>query len=366
MRLKQDGGSIETYYNSLQGLWREIDFRRPNPMKCETDIQKYNSMLQEDRVYIFLDGVDDRLEKICADVLQLQPFPTVEQAYAYVRREDLRHMVMLTKEDTKSSMIMLSKGGRKPQQTSLRMITNGRPDTLMRSKAHIGEEGCAHYGNTKHTKDTCFKLHGYPDWWQDLKAKKKRESGHAALVNAENTPSLSIKPHLSLITQEDTSPTAANCSLAPADSGNCNWIIDSGATDHMTFDPKDFTKQTQPRRKSIINANGVKYPVTGAGKVTHSSSFSLSNTLLVPALSNKLLSVEQAAKELNCCVLIYPEFCFFQDILTKIIGRGTKQGGYITWMTLVLGRRTLLVIVVLKKEKFGCGITDWGIRLFHT
>ncbi|KAL6316149.1 hypothetical protein AAG906_015979 [Vitis piasezkii] len=26
-RLKQEGGSIETYYNNLQGLWREIDFR---------------------------------------------------------------------------------------------------------------------------------------------------------------------------------------------------------------------------------------------------------------------------------------------------------------------------------------------------
>ena len=36
--LKQSGGSIETYYNNLQGLWREIDFRRPNPMQCEIDI----------------------------------------------------------------------------------------------------------------------------------------------------------------------------------------------------------------------------------------------------------------------------------------------------------------------------------------
>ncbi|KAG8386531.1 hypothetical protein BUALT_Bualt03G0158100 [Buddleja alternifolia] len=102
-KLKQRVGSIETYYNTLQGFWREIDFRRPNPMKCETDIQKYNSMLQEDRVYIFLDGLDDRLDKVRADVLQLQPFPTVEQAYAHVRREDFRQTVMLTKEDTISS-----------------------------------------------------------------------------------------------------------------------------------------------------------------------------------------------------------------------------------------------------------------------
>ena len=57
-------------------------------------------------------------------------------------------------------------------------------------------------------------------------------------------------------------------------------------------------------------------------------SLSLKNTLLVPSLTNKLLSVGQATDELNCCVLMYPTFCLFQDILTKkIIGRGTKRGG---------------------------------------
>ena len=87
--MKQAGGSIEKYYNDLQGLWREIDFRRPNPMKCAIDIKSYNSMLQEERVYIFLDGLDDRLDLVRSDVLHLKPFPSIEQAYAHVRREDL-------------------------------------------------------------------------------------------------------------------------------------------------------------------------------------------------------------------------------------------------------------------------------------
>ncbi|CAL8990313.1 unnamed protein product, partial [Prunus brigantina] len=95
----------------------------------------------------------------------------------------------------------------------------------------------------------------------------------------------------------------------------------------MTFDPDDFLNTTQPRRTCIANANGVTYPVTGAGTVL-SSSLSLSNTLLVPSLSNKLLSVSQLTEQLNCCVLIYPSFCLLQDIHTKeILGRGTKRGG---------------------------------------
>lgn len=83
-RLRQAGGSLEKYYNDLQGLWREIDFHRQNPMECHADIKHYNHLLQEDRVYIFLDGLDDRLNKIRGDVLQMHPFPTIKQAYAHV------------------------------------------------------------------------------------------------------------------------------------------------------------------------------------------------------------------------------------------------------------------------------------------
>ena len=58
-RMRHGGGLIEKYYNDLEGLWREIHFRRPNPMECATDISKYNSLIHEERVYDFLDGLDD-------------------------------------------------------------------------------------------------------------------------------------------------------------------------------------------------------------------------------------------------------------------------------------------------------------------
>lgn len=96
----------------------------------------------------------------------------------------------------------------------------------------------------------------------------------------------------------------------------------------MTFDPNDHLSTSHHRRTSVANANGVAYHVTGASTVALSHSFSLSNTLLVSSMSNKLMSVDQASEQLNCCALIYPTFYFLWDILTKeIIGRGTKSGG---------------------------------------
>lgn len=63
-------------------------------MECPADIKRYTSAIQEDRVYLFLDGLEDNLDKIRADVLQIKPFPTVEQAYSHVRREAIRQSVM--------------------------------------------------------------------------------------------------------------------------------------------------------------------------------------------------------------------------------------------------------------------------------
>jgi hypothetical protein len=155
-RMKQAGGSIEKYYNNLQGLWREIDFRRPNPMDCVVDIQKYNLILQEDRVYTFLDGLDDRLDKTRSDVLQLKPFPTMEQAYAHVRREEIRQTVMTSGAESAPGMVMNSKGlkaGRyhTPMKTGFLSLNNDRPNPSVKMLAPSDGMKCTHCDKAKHT-----------------------------------------------------------------------------------------------------------------------------------------------------------------------------------------------------------------------
>ncbi|KAL6336046.1 hypothetical protein AAG906_003673 [Vitis piasezkii] len=123
-RMKQAGGSIEKYYNNLQGL---------------------------------------------CDVLRLKPLPSIEQAYAHIRREDFRQSVMVSRaEVVASGAIMAIKG-----------VKSGHSQTLLKSgsfsqsKGHSDGNKCTHCGITKHTRETCFKLHGYPDWWHELQAQKK-------------------------------------------------------------------------------------------------------------------------------------------------------------------------------------------------
>ena len=55
------------------------------------------------------------------------------------------------------------------------------------------------------------------------------------------------------------------------------WIIDSGASDHMTNDSKLFASYTTSPRNTIKVANGLSTPVLEAGSIPLSSSLSLSS-----------------------------------------------------------------------------------------
>jgi transposase InsO family protein len=392
-QIKQAGRPVEVYYNELQDLWLEIDFRRPNPMLCAADIESFDKFVQESRVYTFLDGLDDKLDMERANILQMTPFPTLEQAFARVRKEVTRQGVMNTEVETEhlAPAAMYSKGYKGMDKSHLK---------------------CTHCGMTKHTKEQCFKLVGYPDWFKERRKEKNSGTrrGQAAVAKADGAQDCVQFPTSSrpesgtgagLISSTGTgcypaetenvngAPSGTGSALhlgagswykQPAESlyigahpGNpaascsytCNrcpsgfehskgtnhgqvahqegtgneinkhdqrykneWILDTGATDHMTFDKNDILNFKKPRKNGIVNANGVCYPVTMAGDVKICPNLTLNNTLIVPSLSSKLVSVGQLTKELNCIVHIFPDYCIFQDIQTKkILGRGTRRGG---------------------------------------
>ena len=96
----------------------------------------------------------------------------------------------------------------------------------------------------------------------------------------------------------------------------------------MTNDSSDFVVSAPPSKSNILNATGGSFPVISGGTVSITPTLSVSNSLYVPSLSCKLLSVSQITKQLNCRVLMYPHFCVLQDIHTgTVLGRGTEKDG---------------------------------------
>lgn len=167
-------------------------------MLCATDIQKYNSLSQEERVYIFLDGLDDRLNHIQSDVLQLKPFPTIEQASGV--------------ETLTIDVIMTTKGSNYGQQPEV----TGKHNFSSKSKGPSTGSKCTHCENAKHTHDTYFKLHGYSEWWHELQARIKKDPTTLE-DNAGKAVVATTEPHLSLIPLTDPSTSV--------DQGNCDRVF---------------------------------------------------------------------------------------------------------------------------------------------
>ena len=138
---------------------------------------------------------------------------------------------------------------------AIKRVKSGYSQTLLksgsssRSKGHSDGIKCTHCGSTKHTRETCFKLHDYPDWWHELQTQKKQDAhatkdilGRAAVTIVESQ--LSLIPVVELAT---STPNQGNCGQVFCNSTTRNdgaWIIDSRVTDHMIFDPNDFSNTT--------------------------------------------------------------------------------------------------------------------------
>lgn len=137
-------------------------------------------------------------------------------------------------EAVTSGVVMAIKGMRNSQP-----LISLKPGSSSRFKGHSDGNKCTYCGSTKHTQDTCFKLHGYPNWWHELQVRKKQNApasagvpGRAAIATTDS--------HLSLIPLAESStsiPDQGNCGYVFSSSSTQHdnaWIIDPGATDHMT------------------------------------------------------------------------------------------------------------------------------------
>jgi hypothetical protein len=120
--------------------------------------------------------------------------------------------------------------------------------------------------------------------------------------------------------------TALNAFATPPDDP---WVIDSGASDHITCMSPIFSSYNpcSGRDKARI-ADGSLSPVLSKGSISVTPSMTLASILQVPNLATNLLSIARIAIELNCRVIFYSYYCFFQDLTTgKMIGSGSLKDG---------------------------------------
>jgi len=102
------------------------------------------------------------------------------------------------------------------------------------------------------------------------------------------------------------------------------WVIDSGATNHMTGNPNIFSSFRSHKAASPVTvADGSTCNSVGFDTVQLTSSITLSSVLSLPKLAFNLISVSKVTRELNCYISFFPDYCLFHDLITnQVIGKG--------------------------------------------
>jgi hypothetical protein len=106
--------------------------------------------------------------------------------------------------------------------------------------------------------------------------------------------------------------SAGETSKSPGIEGEKNlispWIIDSGATNHMTCSPKFFSSyKPLSGRDRVRIVDGSSAPIMGSGTSECTPSMTSSPVLHVPEFPVNLLSVSSISKALNCGVWFEPK-----------------------------------------------------------
>ena len=107
------------------------------------------------------------------------------------------------------------------------------------------------------------------------------------------------------------------------------WIIDSGASDHMTG-TRSFVYDYSPYLggQLVKIVDGSFTHVAGVGTVWLNDTFFLSNVLHVILLSCNLLSISKVTTDQKCIVNFTPSSCVFQvQLLGRMIGSARAVSG---------------------------------------
>ncbi|CAH9093368.1 unnamed protein product, partial [Cuscuta epithymum] len=167
--------SVDHYYTMLMGLYDELYRLKPLPVctcsNCTCNIVgKIEAERAEERLHQFLVGIDDELYgTVRSNLLSQDPLPNVDRAYqAFVQEETSRAAI---REKTVAADVHAFA---LPMDRSAK----GRVE-----KSDRPRPTCSHCKQKGHEVGSCFKLHGYPDWWEDRNRHKSTPTGRGGGVS---------------------------------------------------------------------------------------------------------------------------------------------------------------------------------------
>ncbi|RVW46154.1 Retrovirus-related Pol polyprotein from transposon RE1 [Vitis vinifera] len=293
---RQGEQSVTQYYNTLTRYWQQLDLFETHSWKCSDDAATYRQIVEQKRLFKFFLGLNRELDDVRGRIMGIKPLPSLREAFSEVRREESRKKVMM---------------GSKEQ-----------PAPTLDASALAARE-------------TCWKLHGKPADWKPKPRFDRDGRAHVA-ANSESTsvpePSPFNKEQMEML-QKLLSQVGSGSTTGVAFTANRGgmrpWIVDTGASDHMTGDAAILQNYKPSNGHSSVHiADGSKSKIAGTGSIKLTKDLYLDSVLHVPNLDCNLLSISKLAHDLQCVTKFYPNLCVFQDLKSgKMIGSAELCSG---------------------------------------
>lgn len=158
MRAIQQGtDSVTTYYCKLQKAWGEIDILVPLPVCTCGFTEKLKERNSLERLCQFLMGLNSEFDMIREQILNLDPLPGVSKAFSMVIGvESLKLVTRSYSTSGVEASALLAKG------VGFKNDGDGKSNGKKKDVGKKSDRVCDHCHGNGHTKDSCFKLHGYP------------------------------------------------------------------------------------------------------------------------------------------------------------------------------------------------------------
>ena len=277
-------------------------------------------------MYKFLLGLNKNLDEVRGRILGTKPLPNIREAFSKVCKEESRKKVMMGSQTTSTVT------------ESSALAAHGTQYQPSDNRQRKGRPWCDHCRKPGHTRETCWKIHGKPADWKPTRVSNDRENrSNLASADEKSTP---VEPtpfskeqmeilqkmfHQSQQIPGNSTSMIGTGSLAQK--GNflralnvkrkkhSPWIVDSGASDHMTGDATILDNYSPCNGDLAFRiADGSLSKVAGTGSVVISKDLNLTSVLLVPNLDCNLLSISKLTQEKSCVTKFFKTGCEFQDL----------------------------------------------------
>ncbi|CAD6238308.1 unnamed protein product [Miscanthus lutarioriparius] len=322
----------------LSAIWRELGTLSPqlSPDTCDS-CRKQQSHLELRRTYDFLTRLRAEFEPLRAQLLAREPCVSLMEALAAVRNEETRLHSASLLQSTSSSVLAARSGilGSPPKVPA--SAASGGSGTRNSGGLH-----CKHCGRDGHDEDHCYKKkrqaqsqsrrggrssHAqsqHPDAQQEILMLLRRlavppPTGASGSVTTRAAGSVTPAPVLSAATSQSF------IERPPSTSGILPWILDSGASFHMTPDSTSLSSICSPSIPlTVQTVDGSSLSVVGLGTLS-SSSFHVPNVSYVPDLTMQIISAGQLTDH-GCRVIFYSDTCCVQDLsMGLLVGTGPRR-----------------------------------------